>query len=142
MGGGHLVYRFEACAATADGVLWSAPLHAAAGAVSTWVSEWTRRHGPIGGGRLRADARLGLIQDLLARGADPNARITESAMLMFYIGYPKKGAFEPFAPGTGALRGATPLWVACHAVRSACALPWVCVRLSRLLPARRERSSS
>jgi len=30
MGGGHLVYRFEACAATADGVLWSDPLHAAA----------------------------------------------------------------------------------------------------------------
>ena len=34
MGGGHLVYRFEACAATADGVLWSDPLHAAAGALS------------------------------------------------------------------------------------------------------------
>ena len=33
-------------------------------------------------------------------------------MLMSYIGYPKKGAFEPFAPGTGDLRGATPLWVA------------------------------
>jgi hypothetical protein len=27
-------YRFEACAATADGVLWSDPLHAAAGASS------------------------------------------------------------------------------------------------------------
>ena len=34
MGGGHLVYRFEACAAAADGVLWSDPLHAAAGALS------------------------------------------------------------------------------------------------------------
>ena len=33
-------------------------------------------------------------------------------MLMSYIGYPRKGAFEPFAPGTGDLRGATPLWVA------------------------------
>ena len=31
---------------------------------------------------------------------------------MSYIGYPKKGAFEPFSPGTGDLRGATPLWVA------------------------------
>ena len=30
---------------------------------------------------------------------------------MSYIGYPRKGAFEPFAPGTGDLRGATPLWV-------------------------------
>ena len=33
-------------------------------------------------------------------------------MLMEYIGYPKKGAFERFACGTGNLRGATPLWVA------------------------------
>ena len=33
-------------------------------------------------------------------------------MLMSYIGYPRKGAFEPFACGTGDLRGATPLWVA------------------------------
>ena len=94
-------------------------LHAAAGSVSTWVSEWTRRHGPIGGGRLRADARLGLVQDLLSRGAEPNARITSSAMLMFYIGYPKKGAFEPFAPGTGDLRGATPLWVAAFEMNGA-----------------------
>merc|ERR1740124_791258 len=30
LGGGHLVYRFEACAATANGVLWSDPLRAAA----------------------------------------------------------------------------------------------------------------
>ena len=34
MGGGHLVYRFESCSQTADGVLWSDPLHAAAGALS------------------------------------------------------------------------------------------------------------
>ena len=33
-------------------------------------------------------------------------------MVMSYIGYPTKGAFEPFACGTGDLRGATPLWVA------------------------------
>ena len=52
-------------------------------------------------------------------GADPNARITSSAMLMSYIGYPKKGAFEPFAPGTGDLRGATPLWVAAHDMNGA-----------------------
>jgi hypothetical protein len=35
-------------------------------------------------------------------------------MLMSYIGYPKKGAFEPFACGTGDLIGATPLWVAAY----------------------------
>ena len=35
-------------------------------------------------------------------------------MLMDYIGYPTKGAFESFSCGTGDLRGATPLWVAAH----------------------------
>ena len=86
-------------------------LHAAAGGVSTWLADWSRRHGRAGG-RLSARGRLALVEALLAGGADPNARITSSAMLMFYIGYPKKGAFDTFAPGTGDLRGATPLWVA------------------------------
>src|SRR5262249_33472842 len=63
-------------------------------------------------GRMNADHRLTLVKALLARGADPNARITTSAMMMSYIGYPKKGAFEPFACGTGDLLGATPLFVA------------------------------
>ena len=94
-------------------------LHAAAGGVSTWLSEWTARHGRVGGGRLNARDRLLLIEALLDRGADPNARITTSAMLMFYIGYPKKGAFEPFAPGTGDLKGATPLWVAAFELNGA-----------------------
>jgi ankyrin repeat protein len=52
------------------------------------------------------------VKALLARGADVNARITTSTMMMSYVGYPTKGAFEPFACGTGDLRGATPLWVA------------------------------
>ena len=89
-------------------------LHAAAGGVSTWLADWSRRHGRAGG-RLSARGRLALVEALLAGGADPNARITSSAMLMFYIGYPKKGAFDTFAPGTGDLRGATPLWVAAYA---------------------------
>ncbi len=93
-------------------------LHAAAGGVGTWLAEWSRRHGRAGG-RLTATARLTLVEALLARGADPNTRITSSAMLMFYIGYPKKGAFEPFAPGTGDMRGATPLWVAAFAMNGA-----------------------
>ena len=59
--------------------------------------------------------RTDLVKALLAKGADVNARIDASAMLMSYIGYPKKGAFEPFACGTGDLRGATPLWVAAYA---------------------------
>ena len=86
-------------------------LHAAAGGVSTWLGDWYRRHGRVGG-RLGARERLELVDALLAAGADPDARITSWAMLMSYIGYPRKGAFEPFAPGTGDLQGATPLWVA------------------------------
>ena len=88
-----------------------AALHAAAGGVRIWLGDWYRRHGRIAG-RLGAADRVGLVRALLAAGADPNARINASAMLMSYIGYPRKGAFEPFAPGTGDLRGATPLWVA------------------------------
>ena len=93
-------------------------LHAAAGSVRTWLREWYARHGGsplfsrVGYSRFTAEQRLPLVKALLARGADPNARITTSAMLMSYVGYPRKGAFEPFACGTGDLRGATPLWVA------------------------------
>jgi ankyrin repeat protein len=95
------------------------PLHAAAGSVGTWLDDWTRTHGRgslSGGGRRGFDtaARLRLVKALLARGADPNARIDTSAMFMSYIGYPKKGAFETYACGTGDLRGATPLWVAAY----------------------------
>ena len=95
-------------------------LHAAAGSVTTWHGDWRRRHGdsrrrsPFGRRGLHASRALPLVEALLARGADPNVRITASAMLMDYIGYPRKGAFEPFACGTGDLRGATPLWVAAH----------------------------
>jgi ankyrin repeat protein len=97
-------------------------LHAAAGSIGTWLGEWARRHAMTGGfglgaaaGTLRPDRRLALVKALLAKGADPNGRITGSAMFMNYIGYPKKGAFEPFATGTGDLFGATPLWVAAYA---------------------------
>jgi uncharacterized protein len=94
-------------------------LHAAAGGVDLWLDDWNRRHGAAsslvggggGGGRIPPNRRLELVKALLERHADPNARISTSAMLMSYIGYPTKGAFEPFACGTGDLRGATPLWV-------------------------------
>jgi uncharacterized protein len=87
-------------------------LHAAVGNVNTWLDEWTRKNGRLGRGGLSAEQRLPLVKALVARGADLNARITTSGMFMSYIGAPRKGAFEPFACGTGDLRGATPLWVA------------------------------
>ena len=98
-------------------------LHAAAGSVGSWLHDWSRRHGRgagyLGGGfgrsALPADRRLPLVDALLARGAEPNARITTSAMFRSYIGYPTKGAFEPFSCGTGDIRSATPLWVAAYA---------------------------
>ena len=94
-------------------------LHAAAGSVGTWLLDWYAHHGGsrlgagFGGmGGMFPQQRVPLVQALLAAGADPNVRIMSSAMIMSYIGYPKKGAFEPYACGTGDLRGATPLWVA------------------------------
>lgn len=96
-------------------------LHAAVGNVDTWLNHWDRRHGAetlVGvrrnAGRPSFDPvqRLPVAKALLAHGADPDARITTTAMQMSYIGHPTKGAFERFACGTGDLRGATPLWVA------------------------------
>jgi ankyrin repeat protein len=102
--------------ATIDGI---PALHTASGPVGPWIADWERRHnvapGPVasalgttgvGSGRIR------LVTALLAKGADPNARIPNSAMFMGYVGYPTKGAFEAYATGTGDLKGATPLWVA------------------------------
>lgn len=101
-------------------------LHAAVGGVYTWLGDWNRQHG--GGGLFSGFGMMGgigpgrmlpLVQALLEHGADPNARITTSAMIMSYIGRPTKGAFEPFACGTGDLRGATPLWVAAFEMNGA-----------------------
>ncbi len=95
-------------------------LHAAAGDVGTWLVDWYREHGGRravdAGGRelagLTPERRLPLVEALLARGADPDARVDKSAVVLSYIGTTRYGVFEQNSVGTGDVRGATPLWVA------------------------------
>lgn len=87
-------------------------LHAAAGSADTWLRPWIRTHGGRGLGRLAPSRRLPLVKALLARGADPNARIATSVVAN--QGFVKNGAFDNFAVGTGDLGGATALWVAAY----------------------------
>ena len=86
-------------------------LHAASGPVDTWLKAWNRRHGGRRG-RLKLNERLPLVNALLARGADPNARMTASAMTE--QGFVRNGAYDTFTTGTGDVAGATPLWVAAY----------------------------
>ena len=90
-------------------------LHAAAGPVGTWLKAWNRTHGGAGarGGRLALRERLPLVDALLVRGADPNARMTASDVTE--QGFVRNGAYDTFATGTGDVAGATPLWVAAFA---------------------------
>lgn len=88
-------------------------LHAAAGPVDPWLRAWHRRHGIRRSRKLRLEERETLVKALLARGADPNARMTASEMAG--LGYLRNGAFDTFTTGVGDLAGATPLWVAAYA---------------------------
>jgi hypothetical protein len=110
-----------------NGTIGDVPaLHVAIGGAGPWLEDWNRRHrtpgAGVGGGYAMATGpgaqRLELVKLLLARGANPNARIDKTALHTSYIGYPTKGAFEPFTNGTGDLRGATPLWIAAAAAGS------------------------
>jgi hypothetical protein len=87
-------------------------LHAAAGHVGMWLRDWNRVHGSKDAVFLDPSRRLPVVKALLARGANPNARITTSAVVLDFLVRHRGGAFESFAVGTGDLRGATPLWVA------------------------------
>lgn len=90
-------------------------LHAATGHVVFWLAEWHQKHGASSRGPgLTPSQRLPLVEALLARGADPNARITASAVFEDFLGYPRRGAFDTYASGVGDPRGATPLWIAAH----------------------------
>ena len=90
-------------------------LHAAAGPIDTWLKAWNRKHGGArgSGARLKLSERLPLVNALLARGADPNARMTASDVM--HQGFVRNGAYDTFATGTGDVAGATPLWVAAFA---------------------------
>ncbi|MBM3770548.1 MAG: hypothetical protein FJW27_04515 [Acidimicrobiia bacterium] len=111
-----------------NGTIGAVPaLHVAIGGAGPWLDDWNRRHGTFGGivsGIRRSSmstepgAQLEMVKLLLARGADPNFRINKTALHTSYIGYPTKGAFEPFTNGTGDLRGATPIWLAAAAAGS------------------------
>ena len=106
--------------ANPNGTIGGVPaLHAASGDVGTWLGDWYRVHGRRAvdaGGRgvkgLSPERRLPLVEALLARGADPNGRITTSAVVLGYIGTTRYGVFDQNSVGTGDVRGATPLWVA------------------------------
>ena len=98
-------------------------LHVAAGPADQWLEAWTRVAGRAAGaasmrdgqplGRLTLEDREELVKALLDRGADPNARMTASAMA--YLGFTRNGAYDNSSAGTGDLAGATPLWVAAWA---------------------------
>ena len=90
-------------------------LHAATGHVVFWLAEWHQKHGAASrGSGLTPSQRIPLVEALLARGADPNARIMASAVFEDYLGYPRRGAFDTYASGVGDPRDATPLWIAAH----------------------------
>lgn len=100
-------------------------LHIAAAGVDLWLEDWRRTRGASGvsssgggGGGSGPSQRAAMVSALLSRGADVNARITASTMMMSYVGVPSKGAFETYACGTGDMRGATPLWVAALAANT------------------------
>ena len=95
--------------AAIDGVT---ALHAAAGPVDPWLRAWHRMHGSRGR-KLKPEERESLVQALLARGANPNARMTASEMAG--LGFIRNGAYDTFTTGIGDLAGATPLWVAAYA---------------------------
>ena len=95
-------------------------LHLAAGDVTHWIREWThpRGVGPRSHRLRQLDSahRVTLVKALLARGADPNGRITTSTVASANHTL-KGGAFNTFAVGTGDMKGATPLWVAAWTLR-------------------------
>lgn len=88
-------------------------LHAAAGPIDVWLKGWHRNHGTRSSRKLKLEDRELLVKTLLARGADPNARMGASEMAG--LGYLRNGGYDTFTVGVGDLAGATPIWVAAYA---------------------------
>ena len=94
-------------------------LHAAAAPADMWLRDWLRARGiesvfGTGVAGLTLDRRIELVKALIARGANPNARISTTTGVQGWL-TTKHGAFEPFSVGTGDLKGATPLWITAFA---------------------------
>ena len=87
-------------------------LHAAVGNLRPWLAEWNQKHRLGRTSGVRPDERPALAAAILAGGADPNARITVSAVDQDFLATPRRGAFQTYSCGTGDLSGATPLWIA------------------------------
>jgi ankyrin repeat protein len=96
-------------------------LHAAVGSVDLWLRDWLReRHASIdarASAGLDPTRRVAVVKTLIARGADPNARITTSTVMGLGVSG-RNGAFDTFSVGTGDLKGATPLWIAAYVANS------------------------
>lgn len=92
-------------------------LHAAAGKVDTWIRDWLRARRASVDARstvgLPAGQRLDMVQRLLARGANVNARIVTSTVVGLGVSG-RYGARDPVSTHVGDLKGATPLWVAAY----------------------------
>jgi hypothetical protein len=96
-------------------------LHAAVGSVDLWLRDWLRaRHASVDArvtAGLEPGRRVDVVKALLARGADPNARIATSTVMGLGVSG-RNGAFDTFSVGTGDLKGATPLWIAAYVAHS------------------------
>jgi ankyrin repeat protein len=93
-------------------------LHAAAGDVDVWLRDWLRARGASIDARatsgLPAASRVSIVKALIAKGANPNSRISTGTVLGLGVSG-RHGAFDQHSVGTGNLKGATPLWVAAFA---------------------------
>lgn len=111
-------------------------LHAAAGKVDLWIRDWLRARRASVDARstagLPSSERVELTKLLLARGADVNARTSESTFVGLGISG-RHGALDPISTHVGNLKGATPLWVAAYFANGASPDAVAAVEVMRVL---------